>query len=231
MKEEVQRSGSRLVMILLSVLLLASLVYAIGTSLQAEQQTASLTQGTDGALLSLPVETDVNLYSNRPLSYLEAATDPNVSIAASQPLEQRQERRAFAGAPPVIPHEIADEQTVGENSCLQCHAQGGYVPQLNAYSPVVPHPEFVSCLQCHVAVNTTEPFRASDWQSTLKPTVQPPVLLGSPPLIPHGLQMRENCLACHAGPAVAEEIRVSHPERVHCQQCHLVPEAAGTWQR
>ena len=44
---------------------------------------------------------------------------------------------------------------------------------------------------------------------------------GSPPVIPHQLQLRENCLACHAGPSAPKEIRVTHPERVNCRQCHV----------
>jgi nitrate reductase cytochrome c-type subunit len=44
---------------------------------------------------------------------------------------------------------------------------------------------------------------------------------GAPPTIPHPLQLRENCLACHAGPASRPEIRTSHPERARCRQCHV----------
>jgi cytochrome c-type protein NapB len=33
--------------------------------------------------------------------------------------------------------------------------------------------------------------------------------------------MRENCAACHTGPAAREEIRTSHPERTRCRQCHV----------
>ena len=40
-------------------------------------------------------------------------------------------------------------------------------------------------------------------------------------MIPHDLQLRGNCLACHAGPAAVEEIRTAHPERTNCRQCHL----------
>lgn len=47
-------------------------------------------------------------------------------------------------------------------------------------------------------------------------------LEGSPPIIPHQLQLRENCLACHAGPSAPKEIRVTHPERVNCRQCHVM---------
>ena len=44
---------------------------------------------------------------------------------------------------------------------------------------------------------------------------------GGPPMIPHQIQMRENCISCHAGPSAPKEIRVTHPERVNCRQCHL----------
>jgi cytochrome c-type protein NapB len=47
-------------------------------------------------------------------------------------------------------------------------------------------------------------------------------LPGGPPPIPHGLQMRENCLACHAGPAAVAEIRTPHPTLVNCRQCHAL---------
>ncbi len=46
-------------------------------------------------------------------------------------------------------------------------------------------------------------------------------MLGSPPMIPHQLQMRESCVSCHAGPSAPKEIRVTHPERINCRQCHL----------
>jgi cytochrome c-type protein NapB len=53
-----------------------------------------------------------------------------------------------------------------------------------------------------------------------------------PPPIPHDLQFRENCLACHGGPAAVAAIRTSHPERVNCRQCHLEPEpGAGEFVR
>jgi cytochrome c-type protein NapB len=45
---------------------------------------------------------------------------------------------------------------------------------------------------------------------------------GSPPPIPHALQMRENCRACHAGPGAVAELRTTHPERVTCRQCHAL---------
>ena len=43
----------------------------------------------------------------------------------------------------------------------------------------------------------------------------------APPVMPHSAFMRENCLACHSGPAAREEIRTPHPERPRCGQCHV----------
>ena len=45
-------------------------------------------------------------------------------------------------------------------------------------------------------------------------------LSNSPPAIPHSLQLRENCIACHTGPGAVVEIRVDHAARGDCRQCH-----------
>jgi len=44
---------------------------------------------------------------------------------------------------------------------------------------------------------------------------------GAPPVMPHSAFMRENCLACHDGLDVREEIRTSHADRERCTQCHV----------
>lgn len=225
------RTGSRLVMIGLSIILMASVVYIVGASLQSEQQSATLTQGSGSDAPSIPIEAGVFARSNQALTYLESASQPGAEIDTPRQLANFQERRAYEGAPPIIPHTVLEENSFGENSCLQCHASGGYSPQFEAYAPVVPHPELVSCRQCHVAVQTTELFDESDWQGVGAPQIDQAALLGSPPPIPHALQMRENCLACHAGPAAAEEIRVTHPERVNCRQCHVLTETDEVWKR
>ena len=53
---------------------------------------------------------------------------------------------------------------------------------------------------------------------------------GAPPRIPHRLLMRENCVACHDGPAAREEIRTDHPERDRCRQCHVPVETRSTFE-
>lgn len=131
--------------------------------------------------------------------------------------------RAFPGAPPSIPHAVSDERNIGENSCLQCHENGGFVNKWKAYAPVTPHPEMVNCRQCHVVQNTQTLFRANNFYKTSAPkTGVNKALIGSPPVIPHQIEMRENCLSCHAGPAAPKEIKVLHPERSNCRQCHVL---------
>lgn len=137
-------------------------------------------------------------------------------------LKDYYDNRAYHGAPPTIPHELDGERTFGGGECLKCHENGGYVDKYKAYTPVTPHPELVNCRQCHVPEYTSKTFTPTE----NKPFETPEVgvnnaLLTSPPVIPHQIQLRENCLACHAGPAAPKEIRVSHPERVNCRQCHV----------
>ena len=156
--------------------------------------------------------------------------------------------RAYPGAPPRIPHGLTlDEFKRG--SCNTCHQRGGYVERFATYAPLTPHPEMGQCLQCHVADDrlvgvpavlpegtpvcaqchilsaiTAPPPRlvAIDWPEprwiTLGHTASP----GGPPLIPHRLQTRGNCVACHGGMGAVFEIRTTHPERANCRQCHVV---------
>jgi hypothetical protein len=66
---------------------------------------------------------------------------------------------------------------------------------------------------------------ALDWRATAWPATGQRALAEGPPLIPHDLEQRGNCLACHGGPSAVIEIRTTHPERASCRQCHL-PAAA-----
>ena len=59
-------------------------------------------------------------------------------------------RRAYPGAPPLVPHDTE----VREGLCLTCHETG------LAGAPIVPHPTRDHfCLQCHVSQDqTAKPF-------------------------------------------------------------------------
>lgn len=131
------------------------------------------------------------------------------------------ELRQYPGSPPRIPHEVAPSFGDGLSECLACHASGGFDVELNAYAPVTPHPENVLCYQCHLPRRTETLFMESNWQSIDPPLLGRSQLPGSPPPIPHSLQMREDCLTCHTGPAAVAEIRVEHGSRGNCRQCHL----------
>jgi cytochrome c-type protein NapB len=134
----------------------------------------------------------------------------------------RAERRAYDGAPPVVPH-----GAIG--SCLNCHKPGGMdVPGLG-FAPPNPHlatseasGEFARCNQCHVHRESDALFAASEFagfRQDLRKGTRAHEL--APPVIPHDLYLRRDCQACHTGPAAREELRCPHPERTRCTQCHV----------
>jgi cytochrome c-type protein NapB len=107
------------------------------------------------------------------------------------------------------------------------------VPDLG-FAPANPHRdtegmgEEVRCRQCHVFRATDEVFVANGFTG-LPQDLRPGERFsdGSPPVIPHPVFMRENCVACHTGPGAREEIRTSHPERDRCRQCHVEQTTPG----
>jgi len=217
---------SRIVMIGLAIVLLATIVFLVGTGLRQNAQDVTLSEPEGNGSPSQPVRVEE----------FEASANFSASMNSTgfpvegRPLADYYERRAYLGAPPIVPHEV-DPKSFGGNDCLQCHSTGDYVPEYEAYAPIVPHPELLSCNQCHVPVNTTELFVESDWQTVAGPLLGNTVLLDSPPPIKHGPQMRKNCISCHAGAAAPVEIRVTHPERENCVQCHVLIETTEEWTR
>ena len=133
-------------------------------------------------------------------------------------IEERAQLRAYFGAPPVIPHEIAQFESAAD--CLNCH---GNQPETDEGNPGVPHAHLASCTQCHV-IQEAELFSELDtagneFRGLAEPTSGRRAWAGAPPTIPHATLMRSACLTCH-GPAGHRGIRTSHPERLSCQQCH-----------
>jgi len=136
---------------------------------------------------------------------------------------ERARRRAFDGAPPVIPHESFGAE------CASCHGQRGvHVPELG-FAPPSPHAAtpglslLSRCTQCHVFAETTGVFVASSFAGRPQDLRRGErAYEGAPPVVPHAAFLRENCLACHSGPAAREEIRTTHPERENCLQCHAL---------
>jgi cytochrome c-type protein NapB len=140
----------------------------------------------------------------------------------SRTMKDYYNNRAYHGAPPMITHPLISEKGIGGKACLQCHQNGGYVTQFEAFAPVTPHPDWLNCRQCHLPMEESSLFKNTDWVKPAPPELGNQALSTSPMVMPHGIKNRENCLACHAGPAAPEEIRVTHPERINCRQCHVL---------
>jgi len=180
---------------------------------------------------------NVTLYQKgRPLEEIRAAAVPVKARIFSTPLHLDPKsdisvrdlktyygRREYLGAPPPIPHDVDADMEL-PNRCNVCHERGGFVERFNAFTPLTPHPQYENCMQCHVPEQRHDLFRPTAWQSVQPPKLQRSALPGSPPPIPHTLQLRDDCLSCHAGPAAPIEIRTSHPERENCVQCHVAAE-------
>lgn len=202
----------------------------------------------------VPVESDVFRMKDAELA---VALDATLGSGAEpRRLASYRSRRAFPGAPPAVPHGLTAEE-FRLTLCGSCHVRGGYVARFGKYAPVTPHPEYRDCLACHVpegskvgigfpnpvspvvcsqchrAPDLREPaFAPIDWKPAPWPRLGQRAIAGGPPIIPHQLQLRGNCLACHGGPGAVVEIRTSHPERINCLQCHVhAPPEAGEFER
>lgn len=132
----------------------------------------------------------------------------------------RASRRAFNGAPPVIPHAV---QNTSDAACYACHGQGMRIGDRVANR--MSHAFLANCTQCH-ASPAPKPFQQID-ASVNNSFVGLPAPLegerafpGAPPTIPHSTWMREQCLACHGNQAGWAGLEATHPWRVNCTQCH-----------
>ena len=215
---------SRFLFIGMCGILMLGIVYIIGTTLYEEGKTATSTTLTSNASSSIPVERGTFIRSGQALSYQQMPE-------SKRNLNTYYKNRAYPGAPPTIPHALISEKGIGGKNCLQCHQNGGYAAQFKAYAPVTPHPELLNCNQCHVPQKSEMNFKSSSWEKITTVEMGQVALPGGPPIIPHSLEMRNNCLSCHAGPAAPKEIRVSHPERINCRQCHVPKNSLQIFQK
>ncbi len=143
---------------------------------------------------------------------------------AADVIAARSLRRAFDGAPPVVPHGVADHRA---SSCLTCHAEGMAFPGGDRAPPIC-HDVLASCGQCHVSGASSVPgvdvaaaerrFGGSDFVP-LRAVRGVRATSGAPPMIPHATRMRERCLSCH-GATGDSPIVTQHPARAQCRQCH-----------
>jgi len=143
--------------------------------------------------------------------------------AASSKL--RGARRAFNGAPPVIPHAV---QNTSDSACYACHSSGMKMAGLKA--SVMSHQFLANCTQCH-APPPPAPFQQdvkavdTSFVGLPAPKAGKRAYPGAPPTIPHSQWMREKCSACHGGPNGWAGMESTHPWRTNCTQCHA-PSAA-----
>jgi cytochrome c-type protein NapB len=158
------------------------------------------------------------------LAAVSIGCQAGVPAAVARSTGERATTRAYDGAPPPIPH----DPSLG--ACLTCHDDDGTEIAGVGVAPASPHGAAPAagamqrCRQCHVPVATNAMFVASRFAGVRQgPWKGARATPGAPPTIPHALQLRENCLTCHAGPGARAEIRTTHPERARCRQCH-VPE-------
>jgi cytochrome c-type protein NapB len=143
----------------------------------------------------------------------------------SSALAWRASRRAYAGAPPTIPHPIGQ---LAVNACLACHQDGATVGGRTA--PLMGHARYESCVQCHVPSAGGPPGAAASDGGP--PTLAPSAFAGlatfgrggrahagAPPTIPHPTLMRSRCESCHGGKGLLG-LRSPHLSRQSCTQCH-----------
>ena len=173
--------------------------------------------------------------------------DPNAVVKVNvdqktASLTDRAARRAYDGAPPAVPHPI---DQLASDHCLACHGEGLRSESLRAGK--MPHPFYASCTQCHVEQNASyaeasatyenafvgravpaddrnvaaKASRAASYTAWMREALQnrDPAVDWVPPVVPHAIWMREDCLSCH-GRTAAPGMECSHPWLVNCMRCH-----------
>jgi len=154
--------------------------------------------------------------------YAKITLSESAKLASSK---LRASRRAFNGAPPVIPHPA---ENTTDAACYACHGNGVTLTGMKA--SVMSHPFLGNCVQCHAPM-APAPFRSIDttvdtsFVGLPAPQQGKRASLGAPPTIPHSRWMRDNCHACHGGPDGWAGMESTHPWRTNCTQCHA-PSAA-----
>lgn len=172
-------------------------------------------------------------WTNTLASLVQPTSDPFARVGQPDPTEDekvaalaaRAVRRAYNGAPPLVPHRVDQESSAG---CIACHGPGLAVQDRRASR--IPHALFASCMQCHVEQRGDAPTGAggvdvapltvaNGFVGLAAPLGGERAWLNAPPTVPHSTLMRADCLSCHGvvGPL---GMRSSHPWRASCLQCH-----------
>ena len=193
-----------------SWVVLGTLTIAVGAAGPADRDASD--EASSARRLSSPAA----IYRG-PSRWQPLIADP--AAARSRTLAARATRRAFDGAPPVMPHSRSFVRT---KTCLDCHADGIRIG--GRFGPPLSHPHLVQCRQCHVeSTNLEVPPRGTPVANLFEGTTAPQGAVrpwpGAPPVIPHTTLMRTDCLSCH-GPGAYGGLRTDHARRSNCVQCH-----------
>lgn len=133
-------------------------------------------------------------------------------------LRRRSELRAFAGAPPLVPHSI---DQMSSRVCMACHEKGLQTESLRAAR--MSHAYLTNCTQCHVERYSTADdgrlFASNSFIGVAERELGHRANPQAPPALPHPTWMRSNCLSCH-GELARPGIQTTHPWRQNCLQCH-----------
>lgn len=215
------------------ILFVVTTTYYSNGSAQVANQKTSVNRPQSIIKIKERVSSEASAFDRR---YIVPFTSNSIK-AKERTLGAREERRAYEGAPPKIPHSTIETniKPLGAE-CTSCHENGGYVRDYEAFAPVTPHPNWSNCRQCHVPVQTDGLFRSNNFVGLVQREIdakgQTAFLPGGPPQIPHSVELRGDCLSCHSGAAAVTRIRTSHPDRTNCRQCH-VPTVINTyvWRR
>src|SRR5262245_65921888 len=125
---------SRYFVIGLSALLLAAMVVIAGQSLTAGLEPARVMPVTAQTTPTLPTEAGMYARVSRAAEYASMPQEPN----RRRTLAVFYARRAYPGAPPVIPHPVDEHDAFGK-ACLACHGSGGLVPRCEYFVIITQH--------------------------------------------------------------------------------------------
>jgi nitrate reductase (cytochrome), electron transfer subunit len=152
------------------------------------------------------------------------ATVTNTEAQRAETILARATRRAYDGAPPVVPHPIDQSSAF---ACLSCHGEGKIVK--GKIASKVSHATYGNCTQCHVPATgggilaggepLLERLAENAFAGNSDPVKGTRAFVGSPPTIPHPTLMRTDCMSCHR-PNGSAGIRTTHAYRQSCTQCH-----------
>ena len=190
---------------------------AISYSEMRQRETGPTSQWHPMSMHGTSVDTDfrrcITCHNSHTAEVHPSDTDKLRSLAT------RGARRAFNGAPPVVPHAI---ERTDDAACYACHGQGARIGDRVANR--MSHGLLVNCLQCHAAppprpFAQVEVATTNTFEGIPAPIAGERAFAGAPPTIPHSTWMRDRCLSCH-GVAGWPGLEVTHRWRTNCLQCH-----------